>query len=128
MAPVVTFEAPSSCLENGTTLCLENDRFRVRARWTTRDGATGAGNARSLTGDSGHFWFFEPENVELVLKVKNACAAPFNHFWFFAAGLTDVDTLIEVADTHSGRVLTYHNPQGRAFPAVQDTVAFPTCP
>jgi hypothetical protein len=36
--------------------------------------------------------------------------------------------LIEVADTHSGRVLTYHNPQGRAFPAVQDTVAFPTCP
>lgn len=42
--------------------------------------------------------------------------------------LTDVDTVIEVADTQSGRVLTYHNPQGRAFPAVQDTSAFPTCP
>ena len=36
--------------------------------------------------------------------------------------------MIEVADTKSGRVLTYHNPQGRAFPAVQDTDAFPTCP
>ena len=57
-----------------------------------------------------------------------SAAAPFNHFWFFAAGLTDVDTVIEVADTRTGRVLTYHNPQGRAFPAVQDTTAFPTCP
>ena len=74
------------------------------------------------------FWFFEQANVELVLKVKNACASAFNHFWFFAAGLTDVDVVIEVADTKSGRVLTYHNPQGRPFPPVQDTDAFPTCP
>ena len=59
---------------------------------------------------------------------KNACGAPFNHYWFFAAGLTDVDTLIEVADTRTGRVLTYHNPQARPFPAVQDTDAFPTWP
>jgi hypothetical protein len=126
--PVVTFEGPSACVESMTTLCLEHDRFRVRARWTRRDGSTGAAHAVPVTGNSGHFWFFESDNVEIVLKMKNACAAPFNHFWFFAAGLTDVDTVIEVADTQSGRVLTYHNPQGRAFPAVQDTDAFPTCP
>jgi hypothetical protein len=126
--PTVSSEPPSTCTPNDGTLCLERGRFRVRARWTTRQGATGAGHAVSLTGDSGHFWFFDPANVEIVLKVKNACGAPFNHYWFFAAGLTDVDTVIEVADTKTGRVLTYHNPQARPFPAVQDTDAFPTCP
>jgi hypothetical protein len=100
----------------------------VRGRWTTRQGSTGDAHAVPLTSDSGHFWFFEPDNVEVVLKVKNACAPPFNHYWFFAAGLTDVDVVIQVADTQSGRVLTYHNPQLRAFPPVQDTDAFPTCP
>ena len=84
--PVVTFESPSTCVANATTLCLETNRFRVRARWTTRAGATGNGNAASLTGDSGTFWFFEQANVELVLKVKNACGSAFNNFWFFAAG------------------------------------------
>jgi hypothetical protein len=126
--PVAGSEPPSTCVPNPTTLCLENGRFRVRARWTTLEGATGTGNAVALTGDSGYFWFFESTNVEVVLKVKNACVAPFQHFWFFAAGLTDVDTSIEVADTKSGGVLTYHNPQGRAFPPVQDTDAFATCP
>ena len=42
LRPAVTFEAPSTCVENGTTLCLEHDRFRVRARWTKRDGTTGS--------------------------------------------------------------------------------------
>ena len=128
IVPSVGSESPSTCVENGSTLCLENDRFRVRARYTTRGGSSGNGHAVALTGDSGHFWFFDAENIEVVIKVNNACAAPFNHFWVFAAGLTDVDVVIEVADTKSGRVLTYHNPQGRPFPPVQDTDAFPTCP
>ena len=126
--PVVGSEPPGLCAENATTLCLEAGRFRVRTRWTTRSGATGDGRAVALTPDSGYFWFFEDVNVEIVLKVKNACVAPFHHFWFFAAGLTDVQVDVEVTDTETGRVLTYRNPQGRAFPPVQDTDAFPTCP
>jgi hypothetical protein len=126
--PEVSAEAPSTCVANATTLCLENGRFRVRATWRTKDGRTGNGNAIVLTGDSGYFWFFEANNVEVVLKVKNACANPFQKYWFFAAGLTDVETAVQVADTKSGRVLTYRNPQGLAFPPVQDTDAFPTCP
>jgi PA domain-containing protein len=126
--PEASTEPPSTCVENGTTLCLENDRFRVRARYTTRAGASGDGHGVALTGDSGYFWFFDPDNVEVVLKVKNACAAPFDHYWVFAAGLTDLDVVIQVADTQTGHVLTYHNPQQRAFPPVQDTDAFQTCP
>jgi hypothetical protein len=121
-------EAPSTCVANGATLCLQANRFRVRARWTDKNGATGQANAIELTDESGYFWFFEPDNVEVVLKVKNACVPQYQHFWFFAAGLTDVDTVIEVADTHTGTVLTYHNPLNRAFPPVQDTDAFATCP
>ena len=114
--PSSTSEAPSTCVENGTTLCLENDRFRVRARWTTRAGATGNGNAARLTGDSGYLLVLRAGERGARAQGKNACALAFNHFWFFAAGLTDVDVVIEVADTKSGRVLTYHNPQGRPFP------------
>jgi hypothetical protein len=126
--PAVSHEAPSTCVANGETLCLENGRFRVRARWRQASGNAGSGHAVVLTGDSGYFWFFDPNNVEVTLKVKNACQAPFQHFWFFAAGLTNVEAVIEVVDTRSGRVLTYTNPVGRAFPPVQDTDAFPTCP
>jgi hypothetical protein len=45
-------------------------------------------------------------------------------FWFFAGGLTNLETTITVTDTLTGRVKTYTNPQGTAFRAIQDTKAF----
>jgi streptogramin lyase len=116
------------CAPDGHTLCLNGDRFSVTAsfRVASTDAATPA-TAVSLTGDSGYFWFFGPNNVELVVKVLNACV-PFGSYWFFAAGLTDVKVEITVTDRHTGASKIYRNEAGTPFAPIQDTSAFSTCP
>ena len=93
-----------------------------------RAGAAGDGRAVALSADAGYFTFFEEDNVEVLVKVHDACVAPFDRFWVFAAGLTDVEVTLTVADTERDVVRRYVNPLGRAFPAIQDTGAFATCP
>lgn len=108
-------------------LSLNDDRFEVYVTWQTSDGGTGSGQPVRLTRDTGYFWFFDPENVELVVKVLNACE-PFGRFWVFAAGLTDVAVEVTVVDTATGATFDFSNPQGQAFQPVQATDAFATCP
>jgi hypothetical protein len=109
-------------------LCLgEGNRFRVETAWEDRHGATGQGNAVELTTDTGYLWFFNPENVEMVVKVLDGCGIT-QHYWVFAAGLTDVEVTLEVTDLDTGIKKTYLNPQQTAFEPIQDTTAFATCP
>jgi len=115
--------AQLACASDGTTLCLNNSRFRVQARWTTPDGRSGAGQAVSLTGDTGYFWFFSENNVEMVIKAVDGRAIN-SHYWVFAGGLTNVNVVITVTDTQTGAVKTYTNPQNVAFAPIQDTSAF----
>jgi CSLREA domain-containing protein len=120
-------EAGSACQPGGEELCLgEGDRFRVTARWTTKDGS-GAAHALPLTRDTGAFWFFNSANLEIVLKVLDGCAVN-DRFWVFVSGLTDVDVDILVKDTLTGQTWTYRNPAGAAFQPRLDTNAFNTCP
>jgi len=73
------------------------------------------------------FWFFTSNNIEVIVKVLNACS--FNQrYWVFAGGLTNVAATMRVTDTRSGIVRTYLSRQGTAFQPVQDTGAFATCP
>jgi hypothetical protein len=66
--------------------------------------------------------------VELVVKVLNGCVEPFNSYWFFAAGLTNVGVDITVRDLRTGAERTYSSPLGTPFMPIQDTNAFSTCP
>jgi hypothetical protein len=116
------------CVPNGTTLCLNAGRFEVKAAWRRQDGSTGEGTAVPLTDDSGYFWFFNSANIELVTKVLNACFDPFQSYWVFAAGLTNVEVTLTVTDTRTGWVKTYLNPLGTPYAPIQDTSAFSTCP
>jgi hypothetical protein len=117
----------AACSPNATTLCLNNGRFQVQTQWTTPDGRNGPGQAASLTGDTGYFWFFTSNNVEMVVKAVNGCG--FNaSYWVFAGGLTNVNVVTTVTDTQTGAVRTYTNPQNTAFQPLQDTSAFATCP
>ena len=118
-----------SCAPGATSLCLNGGRFRVEALWQTPDGGSGAGQALPLTGESGYFWFFGADNVEVIVKLLDACGLPqFRNYWVFAAGLTNVEVLLRVTDTESGEVREYRNPQGTAFQPIQDTGSFATCP
>jgi PKD repeat protein len=119
---------PSVCTPDTTTLCLNASRFRVTADWEKKDGSKGKGTAVKLTPDTGYFWFFNSSNIEVVTKVLAFCANPFNAYWVFAAGLTNVKTTLTYTDTKNGTVVTKENPQGTAFVPIQDTAAFKTCP
>ncbi len=116
----------TGCTPNATTLCLNDSRFRVKVDWTTKTGANGDGQAVPLTSDSGYFWFFNAANIELVVKVLDACTVN-NRYWVFAGGLTNVGVVLTITDTQSGAQRTYTNPLGTAFAPLQDTSAF-TCP
>lgn len=118
------------CQPDATTLCLGAGRFRVRADWTDPV-AAGAipprqAQVEPLSEDSGYLWFFDPANVEVLVKVLDGCATN-GRFWVFAAGLTDVAVDLRVDDLMTGAVATYRNPAGRAFLPIQDTNAFAGC-
>ena len=117
-----------TCVPGSTVLCLANGRFAVEATWQTAQGDGGAAQAEPLTADTGTFWFFQSENVELLVKVLDACVPPHDRFWVFAAGLTNLEVTLRVTDTASGRIHEYRNPRGQAFIPVQDTSTFDTCP
>ncbi len=124
----VDVASATGCLPDANTLCLNSGRFQVAAQWRTADGKTGQGNAVPLTDNSGYFWFFTADNVELVVKALNACTQPAPRYWIFASGLTNVAVDITVTDTKTGQVKMYSNPLGHPFDAIQDTGAFATCP
>jgi hypothetical protein len=122
------FAPDLGCVDDATTICLNDGRFRVTVTYRNKAGATGAGHAIRLTEDTAYFWFFNDTNVEIVLKVLDACSSPFETFWVFAAGLTNVEVEIVVLDTETDVEKVYFNPLDRPFVAVQDTSAFATCP
>jgi len=117
---------PTTCAPDDQTLCLNDGRFRVTATWTKPDASSGQGHAVTLTGDTGYFWFFDSGNVEVIVKVLEACGVN-GYRWVFASGLTNVQVNLTVTDVVTGTTNTYKNPQSTAFQAVQDTKAF-SCP
>lgn len=119
-------EAP--CEPDQTTMCLHGDRFRVEVEWRNFEGQTGLGRVVPFgSNGSGLFWFFEPENWEMLVKVLDACWADNPRFWVFAAATTDVEYTLRVTDTQAGVVWQRTNALGKASPAITDTDAFATC-
>ncbi|MGE5413815.1 MAG: WD40/YVTN/BNR-like repeat-containing protein, partial [Syntrophomonadaceae bacterium] len=110
------------CFSGPFALCLNGGRFRVTASWQTTDGRSGAGMRVGLTGDTGYFWFFSSDNVELVVKVLDGTGVN-GHFWVFYGALSNVAYTITIRDTHTGVVKNYTNPQGN-LASVADTTAF----
>lgn len=116
-----------ACMPNETTLCLANGRFQVEVDWRTRQGTNGPGRTIPLEGDrSGLVWFFDSTNVEMLVKVIDACQQ-FDRYWVFFSATTNVDYTVTVTDTATGIVRQYSNPLGRPAEPVQDTLTFATC-
>jgi hypothetical protein len=111
-----------SCLASDTVLCLENGRFALQVHWTLADGTAGDAHGSPLTDESGGFWFFSPESVELVVKAVDGQAVN-GRFWIFGGALTDVAYTLTVTEIATGSVRTYTNPQGR-LGSFADTDAF----
>jgi hypothetical protein len=82
-------------------LGLLGDRFHVTIDRGVEGGGTTPGFAASLTDASGYFWFYDPDNIEVTVKVLDGRAVN-GHFWVFAASMTDRPFTLTVVDTSNG--------------------------
>lgn len=121
------------CVADTNTLCLaggsgDPNRFRVRVTWTDFAGASGPGKAVPFTPDAGFFYFFtNPNNLELLVKMVRGCGTALDAYWFFYAAASNVGLEYEVLDTTRCVAKTYSNPVGN-FASFGDINALATCP
>jgi ELWxxDGT repeat protein len=114
--------AGPGCQPSDAWLCLLGGRYRVEAAWRDGQGNSNAGHAVALTPDTGWFWFFGPDNVEVMLKVLDGTALD-GHVWVFYGALSNVEYALTVTDTLTGVTRRYENPAGQ-LASVADTHAF----
>jgi len=118
-------------------LCLDGQpgdhRFEVTATFQTREGGglSGSGQAFPLrdrgTSHGGLFWFFDPDNPEMLVKVLDGCAVN-DRFWAFVTAGTNVGFSVTITDTFlANRTKTYSNPDLTAAPPIKDTAALASC-
>jgi hypothetical protein len=114
-------QVAATCGSSATTLCLNGQRFRATVVWRS-GGDDGNGQAYPITDNTGAFWFFDPTNLELVVKVLDGRSVN-GKWWVFFGSLTNVEFTLTVTDTLTGQVRTYTNPLGQ-MASFADTGAF----
>ena len=75
----------------------------------------------------GLFYFTDPQNPEILIKILDGCAVN-GHYWVFYAATTNVGFELTVSDTATSTTRVYSNPDLNVAPAITDTLAFATCP
>ena len=102
------------CDDSGDAICLLDDRFQVSVQWHREDnGNTGTGKGELFPSSdrSGTFWFFNPQNIELIVKVLDG-SGNNGYYWTFYGALSNVEYWITVVDTTTSDSHTYYNPPG----------------
>ncbi len=90
-------------------LCLDSGRFQVAATWMNQfDGTSGTAGAIPSTDSTGFFYFTDPSNYELVVKILNINGV----IKLFYTELTNLKFIITVTDTRDGTAKTYENTPG----------------
>ena len=109
-----------------TTLRLQAGRFAVRVELDPPHPPL-ARLASPPSADSALFYFFSPDNWELMVKLLDGCAIN-GHFWVFGAASTDVGYTVRVEDLAAsggaGAERTYRHEPGAPAPAITDIEAF----
>jgi plastocyanin len=126
-ADAATDAVPGTCTADANTLCL-GGRFKVTVAWVSST-ASGAGTTVPLPSNpnSGLFYFFASNNIEMLVKVLNGCSLT-STYWVFFAATTNVQFTVTVVDVTTGKTKVYFNPLNQAATPVQDTQALATCP
>jgi len=127
-----TNSSPGSCTPSSTTVCLLNNRFRVKIDYVNpfsnppnQPGTFLA--ARLLSGvqnpDTALFGFSSAQAVEVVVRIQDT--RPFApRFDVYYGGMTDVGYTVTVTDTQTGTTRQYFNQVGRVGGGV-DRNSFP---
>lgn len=93
----------ADCAESDTTACLDRGRFEVQATYSV-NGVDGRARERAamLDGDGALFYFFDPGNPELLVKVANGCWLN-GHYWVFGSAATDLGYTIRITNLAASR-------------------------
>lgn len=137
----ITFQTAIFCADNNpiehgscaapgreaTTACLIDDRFRVTAEFLGYPGPSRLGGLANVvnfgSSDSALFWFVDPSNWELQVKIVDFCELN-NRYGVFVGGTTDLQVDILVEDTKNQfPPLRFHNPLGQDFDKISAAFA-----
>ncbi|MEM8961619.1 MAG: hypothetical protein AAGD38_09085 [Acidobacteriota bacterium] len=99
-------------------------RFLVRATWQAPDGAQGEATAVPITSDTGAFYFFSDDNLELMVKVLDGRAIN-GHWWVFYASLSNVAFELSIEDGGQGSTDALYANVAGTFASLGDIVAIP---
>jgi N-acetylglucosamine-6-sulfatase len=126
---------PSSLVLSDTTLRVDDQagdrRFAVQVSYHTAQGGGRSGNGHAIPlapvgiARGGAFWFFSPDNPEMLVKLLDACDAN-GQKWFFASAGTNVGFTVTVTDTLTGSQKSYPNADLTPAVPIQDT-SFEAC-
>ncbi|HEY6323228.1 MAG TPA: hypothetical protein VJA16_16920 [Thermoanaerobaculia bacterium] len=101
--------AGGSCRPSATTLCLLNGRFAATVTWQNQfNGVLGVGMAGPLSSETGTFYFTDPTDKELLVKILDFG----NRIGVFYGTLSNLQYTLQVTDTSTGGTKTYFNPPG----------------
>lgn len=112
----------TDCVPSGPVVTL-GDGYHVSMCYETPTGVVG--NARNWglrSNKSGLLYFFESNNVEVLIKVLDGCGVN-GHRWVFVAPVTDLAFNLQV-DGPRGERWTHRNRGGETATAKRDTMAF----
>ncbi len=100
----ITPKAAFNCVADATTVCLLNNRFQVRVK----RGSTYQ-PVLSTTDETGLFWFFSQNDLEILVKVLDGTALN-GKYWVYFGSLTDQAYTVEVTDSIMGTFKSYPSP------------------
>ncbi len=128
--PPRPFVIANPCSPDFDTLCLQNGRFEATLTWEdpwTLQSGDGHAFVHPDTDETGYFWFYDPLNLEVGVKVLDGSAGGSPYFWVFHGAATSLNYELTVTDTVEGTIQVYqktgYDPCGGA-----DTSAFPQDP
>lgn len=118
----LTDNEQQACVADAKTLCLGvNDRFEVKVMWVDFQSQAGDGKAVDIgKRDSGLFYFFDENNIEMLIKILDGCGLN-QRYWLFYAATTNVGFHLMVRDTVTGFEKAYTNDLGVSAPPILDT-------
>jgi hypothetical protein len=105
-------------------LCLRGGRFEVRATFGDVPNLREAAQAVGITDSSGYFWFFNPTNPEIVVKVVVGQSGSFQ---VYSGGLSSLPYVLTVTDTTTGKQAFFCN-LDNSFQSFVDTTTLTAQP
>jgi hypothetical protein len=126
------------CRLSETAACMNERRFRVRAAYSTQSVSRAPAKQLDTYGlaDTGAlFYFFGPDNPEMLVKVVNGCWLN-DHWWVFGSAATDLVYEVAIEDLAAGGARLEYQHHGKGVIAgtngystgtgvISDTMAFP---